>query len=89
MRAPESGILVTRLKLGDRVEAGQQIGAISDPLGEDQTPVVTPTAGVVIGRTNLPLINEGDALFHVGVFERLDTAADEVGYFQEVLDPDL
>ncbi len=88
VRAPESGILATRLRLGARVGEGEVLATVSDPLAEDETPVVSPTAGVLIGRTNLPLVNEGDALFHIGVFERLDTAAEEVDFFQEVLDPD-
>lgn len=88
VRAPESGILVTSLKLGARVEEGERLGTISDPLAEDETSVVSPTAGVLIGRTNLPLMNEGDAIFHIGVFERLDPAASEIDFFQEALDPD-
>ncbi len=88
VRASESGILVTKLKLGARVEKGERLATISDPMAEQETVVVSPTAGVLIGRANLPLVNEGDALFHIGVFERLDTAAGEVDFFQEVLDPD-
>lgn len=89
VRAPESGILGTRLKLGDRVEPGQPLGTISDPLGEHELPVHSPTAGVLIGRTNLPLVNEGDALFHIGVFTRLAPAADKVEQFHEELGPPL
>ncbi len=83
VRAPESGILVSRLKLGSRVEKGEKIGTISDPLAEDETPIISPTAGVLIGRTNLPLMNEGDAIFNIGVFERLAPAASEIDFFQE------
>ena len=87
VRAPESGILDTRLQLGARVAKGEHLGAISDPLGEEEVPIISPTAGVLIGRTNLPLVNEGDALFHIGVFEHLAPAAEEVDFFQDVLDP--
>lgn len=87
VRAPESGILVSRLKLGDRVKKGQKLGAISDPLGEEEVPIISPTDGVLIGCTNLPLMNEGDALFHIGVFERLKPAAEEVDFFQDAHDP--
>jgi predicted deacylase len=86
VRAPESGILATRLKLGARVEQGAHLGAISDPLAEDEEPVISPVDGVLIGRTNLPLVNEGDALFHIAVFDRLDPVAEEVDYFQDVHD---
>lgn len=87
VRAPESGILATKLKLGDRVEKGARMGFVTDPLAEEETPIISPTAGVLIGRTNLPLVNEGDALFHIGVFDRLDTAAEEVDFFQDALEP--
>ncbi|QDU68039.1 succinylglutamate desuccinylase/aspartoacylase family protein [Engelhardtia mirabilis] len=88
VRAPESGILVTKLQLGARVARGQWLGTISDPLAEEEEPIISPTDGVLIGRTNLPLVNEGDAVFHIGVFERLDPVADEVDYFQDELTPD-
>lgn len=87
VRAPESGVLVTSIRLGARIEKGERLGVISDPLAQEETPVESPTDGVLIGRQNLPLINEGDALFHVGVFERLDPAADAVESFQDYLDP--
>ena len=86
VRAPDSGVVVARVKLGARVEKGQLLATISDPLGEEETNVVSPADGVLIGLTNLPLANEGDALFHLGSFERLDPVADEVDYFHEALD---
>ena len=74
-----------------RVEKGAVLGAISDPLGEDETLVRSPIDGVLIGRTNLPLANEGDALFHVASFRRTRTVAEEVETFREevVADPEL
>ena len=89
LRAPESGVLVSSIKLGARIEEGQRLGVISDPLGQEETEILSPTEGVLIGKTNLPLANEGDALFHVGVFERLDPAADAVENFQEGFGPVL
>lgn len=87
VRAPESGILVTRLKLGARIKKGENLGMISDPLGEEEVPIISPTNGVLIGCTNMPLMNEGDALFHIGVFEKLTPVAEEVDFFHDVLDP--
>jgi len=88
VRAHESGILGTKLRLGARVEEGQVMGTISDPLGEEEIPIPAPKDGVLIGRTNLPLINEGDALFHLGVFTRPDPVADKVERFHEEIDPE-
>lgn len=87
VRAPDSGVLSTQLALGTRVEKDQVLAQVSDPLGEEETPVLSATDGVLIGRTNLPLVNEGDALFHIAAFKRLDPAAEEIDFFQEDLAP--
>ena len=65
VRAPQSGILRTLTPLGARVEAHQCLGVVADPFGEREAEVHTPTTGIVIGRINLPLVNEGEALFHI------------------------
>jgi hypothetical protein len=35
-------------------------------------------AGVVIGRTNLPVVNRGDAVFHIARVESLNDAGETV-----------
>jgi predicted deacylase len=87
VRAPESGICRSRTKLGAKVERGQRLGVISDPLGHRETAVEAPLSGVVIGIYRLPLVNEGDALFHVATFERPSEVVREVESFQAELDP--
>lgn len=69
VRAPDSGILRAGIALGDHVHKDQVLGIIGDPFGESEVAVTSPTEGVVIGRLNLPLVHEGDALFHVGTFD--------------------
>ncbi len=65
VRAPQSGILRTLTPLGARVVEHQCLGVVADPFGEREAEIRTPTAGIVIGRINLPLVNEGEALFHI------------------------
>ena len=65
LRAPESGVLRVLVPLGAEISKGQVIGFIADPLGTREVDVVAEHAGIVIGRTNLPLVYEGDALFHI------------------------
>lgn len=69
VRAPESGVLRAQADLGARVVKGQLLGVIGDPLGEREVAVSAHASGVIIGRTHLPLVHEGDALFHIA---RLD-----------------
>lgn len=85
VRAPESGMLRTLVALGAHVDKGQLLGIVSDPFGEKEQEVVAHTEGVVIGRIHLPLVNEGDALFHVARFGRKgESVAKQVEDFQEV-----
>lgn len=64
-RAPEGGILHSVRQVGDKVGRREPIGIITDPLGLVRVPVFAEDDGVIIGKTNLPIVNRGDALFHV------------------------
>ena len=65
IRAPRSGILHATKALGERVLNDDILGFISDPFGQDEREVRSRFAGMVIGKARLPLVNEGDALFHI------------------------
>lgn len=85
VRAPESGVLRALVPLGAEVAEGQTIGFIADPLGTSEVDVVAPQGGIVIGRTNLPLVYEGDALFHLASLS--PKANWEVEEFHEAHEP--
>ncbi|MDH3474122.1 MAG: succinylglutamate desuccinylase/aspartoacylase family protein [Rhodospirillales bacterium] len=87
VRAPASGILRASMALGAQVREGASLGHISDPFGENEVEVKSPSDGIVVGRTNLPLVHEGDGLFHIVrvegtqvVAETLDAFAPEEAY---------
>ncbi len=65
LRAPKGGVLRAFRTSGDFVAEDEIIGIISDPFGEAETEIQARFGGVIIGRTNLPVVNRGDALFHV------------------------
>ena len=65
VRAPEGGILRTNIRPGAQITAGELIGYIANPYEDADVPVIAPKSGIVIGRTTLPIVNLGDALFHV------------------------
>jgi hypothetical protein len=88
VRAPQSGILRAAKPLGARVAKQETLGWIADPLGENEIPVEAPTAGVVIGKLNLPLVNEGEALYHIARFAETGTAVEAVEQFQADHDPE-
>ena len=91
VRAPASGIVSGRAALGSRVTSGQVLATISDPLGDEEETVAAGFDGIVIGRSNLPLAHEGDALFHIGSFDSVPRAENRVETFaaSHVIDSDL
>ena len=87
VRASQSGVLRTMSPLGALVEKNDLIGIISDPFGEKEEEVRAPSHGIVIDRTNIPLVNEGEALFHIARFSSADNAAGYVEDFLQEMDP--
>lgn len=87
VRAPQSGILRVLKPLGSRVKLNELLGFVSDPFGEVEEEILSPVDGIIIGRTNLPLVNEGEALFHIAKFKSAENVADKVEQFQQILDP--
>lgn len=69
LRASKSGILRTRILLGDAVRQHDRVGVISDLFGDNEAELFSPVSGVVIGRLDIPLVHEGDAVFHIACFE--------------------
>ena len=82
VRAETSGILRTTAPMGARVRKGEVIGIISDPFGQQEHEVLASSSGIIIGRTNLPLVNEGEAIFHIAQFESTRAAESTVEAFR-------
>ena len=82
IRAAQSGILRATVTLGARVKTGARLGIVADPFGEREVDVLSTAPGIIIGRTNIPLVHEGDALFHIARFEQPKAAEAAVEQFQ-------
>ncbi|WP_413283031.1 succinylglutamate desuccinylase/aspartoacylase family protein [Vibrio sp. MA40-2] len=68
IRAPGSGFVHEFVKLGEQVIKGQALAEINSPLGELIDQLVSTRSGIVIGKQNIPLVQEGDAMFHIAYF---------------------
>jgi uncharacterized protein len=82
VRASQSGLLRSSVALGAAVKEGQVLGTIADPFGDNEVDVRAPIGGVIIGRSNLPLVHEGDALFHVARHEGTQVIARSLEEFE-------
>lgn len=83
IRSIESGMLRTIKALGDTVHKNEVIAYIDEPLGDDIFEILSPFNGIIIGKSEIPLIQEGDAVFHIANFKNLDLADDKIEYFGE------
>lgn len=66
VRAKSSGLFHSYKVNGSRIKKGEAIGMICDPYGEHQEKLVAPIDGYIVGINNQPVVNQGDALMHIG-----------------------
>lgn len=88
VRANQSGVLLSLAQLGASVKKDDTLGIISDPFRPADEAVTAPDDGILIGRTNLPLITEGEALYHIARIGNRDTATGQTGDDRHILDPE-
>jgi len=65
VRAPAGGLLRCFKEVGEGVEAGTLLASVTDPFGEVEQPITAPAPGIILGRAMMPVINEGDACYHI------------------------
>ena len=87
VRAAQSGILRALVGTGTKVEAGDLLANISNPLGEHSEELISPISGIVIGKTNLPLVFAGEAIFNIAGYEAIDQVAENIDAYNDELDP--
>lgn len=67
LRTRRSGIADLLVGLGDQVSVRQRIAVVRDSVGRKLATVSARNAGIVIGHTQHPLVNQGDAVVHIAV----------------------
>ena len=86
IRAPHSGSLRVKKRLGSRVKKDELLGVLSNPFGDEKVEVRAAKTGIIIGMTTLPLVNNGDALFHIATFEDSGAVQGRLAEFDEIFD---
>jgi len=89
VRAADSGILRAMVPLGARVKKGTLLGVVADPFGATEIQLISPYSGIVIGKTNLPLVNEGEAIYHIARFGDIEGIEAKVDDFHEEHSPEV
>ena len=83
IRANESGMVRTIKALGEVVKENEVIAYIDEPLDDNSFEILSPFDGIIIGKSQIPLVQEGDAIFHIAKFNNLNMAEDKMEYFNE------
>lgn len=90
LRANASGIFHSKINLGDQVNKGDILAEIGSPYGDIIDVVKATRSGILIGKQNIPLVQEGEAMFHVAFFSEDDeNIAEQIESVQELLLPDV
>lgn len=66
VRAKKSGIFKIKLPPSMIVKKGDALGSICDPFGNKEAFVEASISGMIVGYSNNPIVNRGDALVHIG-----------------------
>lgn len=69
VRANSSGLFHMSVNNGAHVRKGDLLGIIFNPFGETEEKIVSPADGYIVGINNQPVVNQGDALIHIGMEE--------------------
>ena len=65
IRAAEAGLFTWTKQSGQRIKKGEPLGLIHDPYGNKKIVVSAESDAYIIGHNNAPVVNVGDALFHL------------------------
>ena len=86
VRVPASGVVRHLRALGASVRKGERLALVSDPLGQSEEEVCSPLDGIIIGACRLPLLHEGEALYHIADLSESDEGESVVDAFQDYHD---
>ncbi len=65
VRAQKSGLLHIKINCNKHVQKGEFLATITDPYGKMRIKVIAPNEGHIINVNHAPIVNQGDAIFHL------------------------
>lgn len=86
VRAERDGLIIPKVELGQTIQKQQVLALSVNPHGGEGDAVESPVRGIIIGCSNIPVANEGEALFNVAQFDKdaMSDATESVDSFTEV-----
>lgn len=66
LRAPTAGMFIPEIINGSEVQKGQELGMITDTYAKHRRRIKAPYDGHILCINHQAVVNQGDALFHIG-----------------------
>ena len=82
IRATDSGFVSHQKQLGDYVERGDCLAVIKDTFGATLDIMTSNAKGIIIGKQNIPLVQEGEAVYHIAYFKNPDDVVENIELMQ-------
>lgn len=67
VRSEQGGLLLSRIKIGDKIKPGDLLGKVVDPINNIEYPMHSPFEGRVIGMALNQVVMPGYAVYHIGI----------------------
>ncbi|MGB3342949.1 MAG: succinylglutamate desuccinylase/aspartoacylase family protein [Aequorivita sp.] len=78
IRAHRSGLLHVKIDCNKHVEKGEFLATITDPYGKMRFKVLSPNEGYIININQSPIVNQGDAIFHISTSNTSNVEEEEM-----------
>jgi uncharacterized protein len=85
VRAPRGGVVHAVRESGDPVRKGDVLARVSGLFGEDAAEMVSPVDGIIIGHATLPVVHQGDALFHIAAIDHPERVGAQIDSITEAI----
>ncbi|GGG39438.1 succinylglutamate desuccinylase [Croceivirga lutea] len=66
LRAPRAGMFIPKIENGSAIKKGTLLGVVADTVAKKSKEIKSPINGYIFCINNQAVVNQGDALFHVG-----------------------
>ncbi|MFT5079116.1 MAG: putative deacylase [Planctomycetota bacterium] len=77
VRAQKSGLLHVKIDCNKHVQKGEFLATITDPYGKMRIKVTAPNEGYIININQAPIVNQGDAIFHLSTVSTKEILNDQ------------
>jgi len=85
VRSTRGGVAHPAKTSGDPVRKGDLLATVAGLLGEELEAVISPIDGIIIGHATLPVVHQGDALFHIAEVSHPEQVGAQIDSIKEAI----